>query len=150
MIIIRKMQQDDVAGVMLIEQEVVEFPWSYSIFSDCIKVGYSCWILEEEGVVIGYGLLSLAAEEGHILNLVVRPDKQHQGLGRKMLMHLIEQAKNLEAASVYLEVRQSNNIAYDLYIKTGFTVIGNRKDYYPAKDGREDAVVLELSFKKEK
>ena len=128
MIIIRKMQQADVESVMGIEQEVVDFPWTYSIFS-------------------GYGLLSVAAAEGHILNLVIKPDRHHQGLGRRLLMHLIEQAKTLKAMSVYLEVRRSNEIAYDLYIKTGFIVIGERKDYYPALDGREDALVLELSFK---
>lgn len=148
MIIIRKMQQADVEGVMAIEQDVVDFPWTYSIFSDCIKVGYHCWVLEDEQeAVVGYGLLSIAAAEGHVLNLVIKPENQHQGLGRRMLMHLIEQAKKLNAKSVYLEVRRSNNIAYDLYIKTGFIAIGERKDYYPAIDGREDALVLELSFK---
>ncbi|HQZ87147.1 MAG TPA: ribosomal protein S18-alanine N-acetyltransferase [Gammaproteobacteria bacterium] len=147
MIIIRKMQQADVESVMGIEQEVVDFPWTYSIFSDCIKVGYGCWVLEDEEEVVGYGLLSVAAAEGHILNLVIKPDRHHQGLGRRLLMHLIEQAKTLKATSVYLEVRRSNEIAYDLYIKTGFIVIGERKDYYPALDGREDALVLELSFK---
>ncbi len=149
MIIIRKMQQADVVGVMAIEQDVVDFPWTYSIFSDCIKVGYNCWVLEDEQeAIVGYGLLSIAATEGHVLNLVIKPENQHQGLGRRMLMHLIEQAKKLDAKSVYLEVRRSNHIAYDLYIKTGFIVIGERKDYYPALDnGREDALVLELSFK---
>ncbi|HQW58370.1 MAG TPA: ribosomal protein S18-alanine N-acetyltransferase, partial [Gammaproteobacteria bacterium] len=136
MIIIRKMQQADVESVMGIEQEVVDFPWTYSIFSDCIKVGYGCWVLEDEEEVVGYGLLSVAAAEGHILNLVIKPDRHHQGLGRRLLMHLIEQAKTLKATSVYLEVRRSNEIAYDLYIKTGFIVIGERKDYYPALDGR--------------
>ena len=148
MIIIRKMQQADVESVMGIEQEVVDFPWTYSIFSDCIKVGYGCWVLEDEEEVVGYGLLSVAAAKGHILNLVIKPDRQHQGLGRRLLMHLVEQAKKLNTKSVYLEVRRSNEIAYDLYIKTGFIVIGERKDYYPALDGREDALVLELSFKK--
>lgn len=147
MIIIRKMQQSDVENVMVIEQEIVDFPWTYSIFSDCIKVGYGCWIIEEEEELLGYGLLSIAANEGHILNLVIKPDRHHQGLGRRLLMHLIDQAKKLNAKSVYLEVRRSNTIAYDLYIKTGFIVIGERKDYYPAFDGREDALVLELSFK---
>ncbi|HXH55083.1 MAG TPA: ribosomal protein S18-alanine N-acetyltransferase [Gammaproteobacteria bacterium] len=148
MIIIRKMQQADVESVMVIEQEVVDFPWTYSIFSDCIKVGYGCWVLEEEDEVLGYALLSIAASEGHILNLVIKSDRRHQGLGRRLLMHLIEQAKTLKATSVYLEVRRSNEIAYDLYLKTGFMIIGERKDYYPALvNGREDALVLELSFK---
>ncbi|HEV2523959.1 MAG TPA: ribosomal protein S18-alanine N-acetyltransferase [Gammaproteobacteria bacterium] len=148
MIIIRKMQQADVESVMAIELDIVDFPWTYGIFSDCIKVGYGCWVLEDVEEVVGYGLLSVAAAEGHILNLVIKLDRQHQGLGRRLLMHLIEQAKTLKATSVYLEVRRSNEIAYDLYMKTGFIVIGERKDYYPALESREDALVLELSFKK--
>jgi len=150
MTIIRRMQQDDVPSVMEIEQEVVDFPWTHSIYSDCIKVGYDCWVLDDSDEIVGYGVLSVAAAEGHILNLIIRPERQHQGLGRRMLNHLIEQAKKLQANSVYLEVRRSNTIAYDLYIKTGFIVIGERKDYYPAIDGREDALVLELTFLKQK
>jgi ribosomal-protein-alanine N-acetyltransferase len=146
MIILREMQQQDLDGVMAIEERVCDFPWPYSIFSDCIKVGYSCWVLEDEGEIIGYGLLSVAAHEGHILDLCVKPERQRQGLGRRMMQHLIEQAKKFNASSVYLEVRISNHSAFDLYQKLGFSVIGHRKDYYPHINDREDALVLELVF----
>ncbi len=146
MILLRAMQQKDVPGVMAIEEVVCDFPWTYSIFSDCIKVGYSCWVLEDEGDIIGYGLLSIAANEGHILNLCIKPERQRQGLGRRMMEHLMEQAKQLKAKSVYLEVRVSNHGAFDLYQRLGFAVIGHRKDYYPHINGREDALVLELVF----
>lgn len=146
MTIIRAMEQRDIDGVMAIETVVCDFPWTYSIFSDCIKVGYSCWVLEDEGEIVGYGLLSVAANEAHILNLCIKPEKQRQGLGRRMMEHLIEQAKKLMTHSVYLEVRVSNHGAFDLYQKLGFSVIGHRKDYYPHMDGREDALVLELVF----
>lgn len=148
MIVLREMTQPDVEGVMKIEEVVCDFPWTYSIFSDCIKVGYSCWVLEdkEKEEIVGYGLLSIAGEEGHILNLCIRPENQRQGLGRRMMQHLVSQAKLLQANSVYLEVRVSNHGAYHLYQSLGFTVIGQRKDYYPAVNGREDALVLELSL----
>ncbi len=148
MITLRAMQQNDVAGVMKIEEVVMDFPWTYGIFSDCIKVGYSCWVLEDEEEIIGYGLLSMGADEAHILNVSIQPERQRQGLGRRMMQHLMEQAKLLNAASVYLEVRVSNHHAYDLYKKLGFTVIGHRQDYYPAIGGREDALVLEYRFSK--
>ncbi len=151
MIIIREMRQADVESVMAIETVVCEFPWTYGIYSDCIKVGYSCWVLEDEGghepEIVGYGLFSMAANEAHILQLCIKPDRQRQGLGRRMMKHLLETAKNSGASSVYLEVRLSNHGAFDLYQSLGFTVIGHRKDYYPATNGREDAIVLELSFK---
>jgi [ribosomal protein S18]-alanine N-acetyltransferase len=147
MIILRKMQQEDVDGVMAIENVVCEFPWTASIFSDCIKVGYSCWVLDDQKEIVGYGLLSVAAEEAHILNICIRPENQRQGLGLRMMKHLIKQSRYLNSNSVYLEVRVSNHGAYDLYRKLGFIQTSERKDYYPAKGGREDALVLTLSLK---
>ena len=146
MIILRAMQQEDVEGVMLIENEVVEFPWTASIFSDCIKVGYSCWVLDEEGKILGYGLLSVSASEAHVLNICIKGIRQHQGLGKRMMKHLIKQGRFLRAESVYLEVRVSNANAIDLYQKLGFVRVGERKDYYPAKEGREDALVYSLNL----
>jgi ribosomal-protein-alanine N-acetyltransferase len=147
MIVIRPMQQDDVEGVMIIENAVCDFPWTDTIFSDCIKVGYSCWVLSENNEVLGYGLLSVSAGEGHILNLCIKPSHYRLGLGTRMMKHLIKQGKYLKADSVYLEARISNQKAIDLYHKLGFIQIGERLDYYPAKDGREDAYVLSLSLK---
>ncbi len=147
MIIIRAMEQGDVDQVMVIERAVVEFPWTPSIYSDCIKVGYSCWVLEDNKEILGYGLLSMAANEAHILNLCIKPSRQRQGLGLRMMKYLIEEAKKLNARSVYLEVRVSNLGALELYKHLGFLQIGRRQGYYPAKDGREDALVLELSLK---
>lgn len=148
MIVLRAMTQEDVSGVMEIEETVCEFPWTASIFSDCIKVGYSCFVHadSETNEVLGYGLLSVAANEAHILNLCVKPKVQHQGLGRKMMLHLIETSKRLGAKSVYLEVRVSNYKAISLYRQLKFIQIGERKEYYPAKDGREDAMVFSMSF----
>lgn len=142
------MQERDVDGVMAIEYAVCDFPWTHSIFSDCIKVGYSCWVLEEEHQIIGYGLLSASSGEAHILNLCIKPSKQRQGLGLRMMKHLIEEAKKLRSETLYLEVRESNQGAYDLYKKLGFNESGRRKDYYPARDGREDAIVLSLDLVK--
>lgn len=147
MIILRKMQQEDVDGVMEIENVVCEFPWTASIFSDCIKVGYSCWVLDDEAKVVGYGLLSVSAGESHILNICIKPEYQRRHLGMRMMQHLIKQSRYLDADSIYLEVRVSNPGAYDLYDKLGFVRTGERKDYYPHKDGREDAIVMTLMLK---
>ncbi len=147
MIIIRRMQQEDVEGVMAIENVVCEFPWTASIFSDCIKVGYGCWVLDDAGSVVGYGLLSVSGGEGHILNICIKPDYQKKGLGLRMMQHLIKQCRFADSDSVYLEVRVSNHGAQHLYTKLGFLQISERKDYYPATNGREDALVLSLNLK---
>ncbi len=147
MIELRRMQEGDVLGVMEIEVEVNPSPWSYGIFSDCIKVGYSGFVFEENTEILGYGLFSLGVDDAHILILGIKPKHQRQGLGRWMLEHLLAEIKLTGRKSAYLEVRASNTIAFDLYQKMGFKQIGYRKDYYQIVDGeREDALVLEYIF----
>ena len=79
------------------------------------------------------------------MNISVCPGFKRQGAGQKMLEHLIEYARP-KAEKIFLEVRPSNPGAMVLYQKVGFKEIGVRKNYYPAKDGREDAVMLALDL----
>ncbi len=139
----RLMTVDDVAGIMMIEQQIYEHPWTEGIFRDCIRVGYHGWVYEVENEIQAYGLISIAANEAHILNLCVAPVFQGQGLGKLMLLKLMDTAKALDVKSVFLEVRASNDFAIKLYDNAGFNQLGLRKDYYPAdKNGREDALVF--------
>ncbi len=151
MIVLRPMLVEDVPGVMEIEEVVAEAPWTASIFSDCVKVGYSCWVFadDETNEVLGYGLLSAGAGEAHILNLCIKPRVQHQGYGYRMMQHLIQTAKAMHVNSVYLEVRVSNYRAIELYKKLQFIHTGERKEYYPPSPTtgiREDAMVFTMVF----
>ncbi len=137
----RKMTFADVPEVLTIETQVYTHPWTKGIFNDCIRVGYNCWVLEEYGQILAYGLVSIAANEAHILNICVSPERQGEGLGRRMLYKLIQLAEERLSDSIFLEVRESNLVAQELYEKEGFNRLGVRKDYYPAVDGREDAYV---------
>jgi ribosomal-protein-alanine N-acetyltransferase len=121
------------------------------VFKDCLKTGgYSCWVCDTpDGRVLGYAIVSLVVGEAHIMNIGVEPAIQKRGVGRKLLHHLIETARKGKAETVFLEVRPSNLVAIDLYRKTGFNEIGVRKGYYPAKDGREDALMLALTLLEE-
>ncbi len=141
-IVFRPMSEMDLEHVMEIEKGVYEFPWSIGIFQDCLKVGYCCWILEQDDMVSGYGIMSVLTREAHILNLCIKPDLQNNGLGKEMLDYLIDLAKVHHADVMFLEVRPSNGHALKIYERVGFDEVGNRKDYYPAKFGREDAVIL--------
>ena len=98
------------------------------------------------GELIGYGIMSTGAGEAHILNLCVGSAFQGQGLGRALLTRLLEEAGSLRVDTVFLEVRPSNVPAVTLYESMGFNCIGTRKDYYPAKYGREDATILALTL----
>jgi [ribosomal protein S18]-alanine N-acetyltransferase len=142
---LRQMTHADLPAVMSIETTNYDFPWSEDIFVDCFKAGYRCWVCEAQGKILGYCLMSLAVGEAHILNVSVAPDEQGQGIGRKMMESLIDYARG-RAETIFLEVRPSNPVAIALYEDLGFNEIGIRKDYYPAKSGREDALMLALEL----
>ncbi len=138
----RPMRDPDVAGVMVVELANYPYPWTEGIFRDCLRVGYSGWVLEAAGAIIGYGVLSVGAGEAHILNLSVHPDYQGQGLGRRMLRHLLLAAHGHGADTAFLEVRPSNKRAVRLYETMGFNQVGLRRGYYPSDKGREDALIM--------
>jgi ribosomal-protein-alanine N-acetyltransferase len=138
----RPMQEADLAEVIEIERRSYPYPWTRTIFSDCLRAGYSCWVCERQGIIEGYGVISVAAGESHLLNLCVRPEALRQGIGRKLLKHFVSVARRHGAEVVFLEVWPSNRAALALYGKNGFNELGVRKDYYPAEGGREDALIL--------
>jgi ribosomal-protein-alanine N-acetyltransferase len=140
---VRPMRVDDLGEVLTIEVRAYDFPWTDAVFRDCFKAGYGLWVLESAAGIIGYGVLSAAAQEAHILNLCVAPQHQGHGYGRRLLDRLIDLARWHQVERVFLEVRPSNHSAVALYHRAGFCEIGNRPNYYPAKGARrEDAVVM--------
>lgn len=143
---LRPMCEADLDQVTAIESRAYEFPWSRGIFSDCLRAGYGCWVMDDAGVLVGYALLSVAAREAHILNLCIDPLHHRRGLGRRMLHRLLDLARWHHAERVFLEVRPTNTAAIRLYAEEGFNEIGTRPRYYPALKGREDALVMALEM----
>lgn len=144
---LRIMREEDLAAVLEIEAKNYNFPWSESIFKDCLKSNhYSNWVCEELDVIVGYSIVSILAGEAHIMNICVDPDIKKQGVGSKMLENMIDISRK-KAETILLEVRPSNEAAIALYKKRGFNEIGVRKAYYPSVQGeREDAVMLALDL----
>jgi ribosomal-protein-alanine N-acetyltransferase len=138
----RPMRPADLDRVVAIEDSLYTHPWTRGNFADSLHAGYSCWTLERAGVVVGYGVLTAALDEAHLLNLSIAREVQRRGLGRMLLAHFMAVARAGGARSIYLEVRPSNLIARDLYRRDGFREIGIRRGYYPALTGREDAIVM--------
>ncbi len=138
----RPMTLQDIAQVMIVEQEVYQFPWTERIFSDCIRVGYLCWIALLDQLIIGHPVISVTTDESHMLNLSIAIKHQRKGFGRQFVEFLVQQAAGHDAQTMLLEVRPSNVAAINCYSAAGFNEIGNRKDYYPAPDGREDALLF--------
>jgi ribosomal-protein-alanine N-acetyltransferase len=138
----RPMQVEDLQQVIDVESQSYPHPWTEVIFSDCLHAGYSCWVCGRYGMVEAYGIISTGAGESHLLNICVHPESRKQGIGKKMLRHLIAVAQRHNADVVFLEVRPSNVAARTLYENEGFNELGTRRDYYPAPEGREDALIL--------
>lgn len=143
---LRPMEASDISTVASIERRAYPFPWSPTIFRDCLRVGYNCWIAEVENAVTGYAVLSVAAGEAHILNLCVAPEWQGRGIGRALLTRLIHLARYHRTDGIFLEVRPSNVQARRLYERAGFVEVGRRPRYYPGGAEREDALIMSLPF----
>jgi ribosomal-protein-alanine N-acetyltransferase len=143
---LRPMREDDLDAIMAIERRAYPFPWTHGIFRDCLRAGYPSWVLHLDGAIIGYGVLSIAVGEAHVLNICIDPDLQGTGHGRRLLRSLLKLARGHGSERVFLEVRPSNPNAIALYHDEGFNEIGRRPRYYPAKQGREDAIVMAIEL----
>jgi [ribosomal protein S18]-alanine N-acetyltransferase len=143
---LRPMREDDLDTVIAIEQRAYPFPWTRGILRDCLRADYPAWVLLQNGAIIGYGVLSIAADEAHILNICTAPEAQGRGHGRRLLRSLLQIARGRGVRRMFLEVRPSNPHAIALYHDEGFNEIGRRPRYYPAKDGREDALVMAMEL----
>jgi ribosomal-protein-alanine N-acetyltransferase len=139
---LRPMTAADLDAVEAIERAVYSHPWTRGNFADSLAAGYPCWVLECSGLLAGYAVTMIAAGEAHLLNLSVAAPLQRRGLGSELLRSVERLARDGGAATLYLEVRESNFAARRLYRRHGFAEIGLRKAYYPALQGREDAVTM--------
>lgn len=142
----RPMTEADLEQVVRIERAAYPYPWSRGNFQDCLQAGYSCWVAEIDGELMGYAILLAAAGEGHVLNCCIAPTWQGRGYGRMLMDLVIETARGHGVESLFLEVRPSNTAALRLYQRLGFEGIALRRNYYPADDGREDALVMRLNL----
>ncbi len=144
---IRLMLPSDLKAVAQVERAAYQYPWSLGIFRDCLLAGYYSLVLDVGGSVMGYGIMSIAAAEAHVLNLCVHPNYQRLGYGRRLLNALLMKAQDAKVDKVFLEVRPSNEAALSLYLSVGFERIGMRPGYYQAEGGREDAVILAATLR---
>lgn len=140
------MNEHDLTLVAALEAEAQDFPWSRDHFADSLRAGYSCWVCSVGGSLAGFSVVMHVLDEAHLLNLAVGRSYRGRGYGARLLQTAVEVARENRAQSMFLEVRASNRRALDLYRNYGFREIAQRRDYYPAAMGREDALVLEKEF----
>lgn len=132
----------DIDPVLAAEQRCHEFPWSRGNFADSLAAGHGAWVAREYGRMAGYALVMRGADEAELLNITIMPELQRGGRGSSLLRHLFVEAAGWGANRMLLEVRPGNSPALALYRRHGFAEIGRRRGYYPARGGREDAIVM--------
>jgi ribosomal-protein-alanine N-acetyltransferase len=132
----------DLDAVAATEADLYDFPWTRGNFGDSLAAGYAAWICRMGGALVGYGVLLLVPDEAHLLNISVHRDWQRRGHGQALLEHLEAVARRGDCRFLFLEVRPSNDAGRRLYLRNGYRQIGVRRGYYPARWGREDALVL--------
>ncbi|MFC4779603.1 ribosomal protein S18-alanine N-acetyltransferase [Paenibacillus sp. GCM10023252] len=138
----RSMQLEDIPAIVAIEQEAFTGPWTAEAFTNELTQNHFAkyMVMEDEQHIIGYGGMWVIIDEAHVTNIAIRRDYRGQGLGKRLLMELQRTAVFFGASRMTLEVRVSNQIAQQLYVKLGFQPSGVRPKYY--SDNGEDALIM--------
>lgn len=130
--------------ISLIESRVHRNPWSQEQIKESFqnKNNLVIGVLNQDEL-IGYCFILIAQTEAEILNIAIDINFQRKGLGQILLKECFERLKSQQAKNLFLEVRESNHAAKNLYSKMGFKTIGIRKNYY---SNNEDANMMQLLF----
>jgi len=136
------MTDADLDAVAAAEARIYAFPWTRGNFADSLAAGHGAWLMQQDGHMVGYAVLTQVLDEVHLLNISVLPELQRRGRGSALLVHVVSQARLHAATRMLLEVRPGNLAGLGFYRRHGFVEIGRRRDYYPAHEGREDAIVM--------
>ena len=147
MIEIKRMTIKHLKEVLKIEEMSFSMPWSFqSFYNELASNPYGYYVVAvENDKVLGYGGMWILFEECHVTTIAVDPKRRREGIGRKIMEHLIEKAKEQDVEWVSLEVRASNIPAQNLYRSLGFEIVGIRRKY--SQPNNEDAIIMRLVLK---
>lgn len=138
---IAPMRRRHLPEVLAIEAASYPRPWSSRLFEEELERRGRAYLVARRGErVVGYAGVLMIADDGHIATVAVDPAERRTGVGRSLLLVLVERALELGADQLTLEVRVSNLAAQELYRSFGFAPAGARKGYYG--DNGEDALVM--------
>jgi ribosomal-protein-alanine N-acetyltransferase len=141
---IRRMTLDDLPIVIELDRISFSLPWPERSFRFELteNVASRCWVAEVDERVVAMLVGWMLVDEIHIATIATHPDFRRQGIARKLLSHALMRAIEEGAQSSFLEVRESNLAAQEMYRQFGYQPTGLRKRYY--KDNDEDAILMTL------
>ncbi len=137
-IVIRDFRPSDIAAAAALEAQHQPQPWTEGIFRDELEAPGRIYLVAEEVHLVGFGGVMVVGDEAHITNLLVAATERGRGVGRRVLVTLIEKAIGAGARHLTLEVRSRNEVARRLYSSVGLAPVGVRPNYY----GDDDALIL--------
>ena len=140
-VIIKPLTEEYVDQVCVLEEEAFSMPWHKESFLEMIANENACYLvaLVGEEVVASCGLRNIVGE-GEITNVVTKSTMRGKGVGRQILLRLLEEGSKMGAEAFTLEVRVSNAPAIHLYESLGFVSEGVRKNFY--EEPTEDALIM--------
>ena len=143
-LVIRKMTAEDVPAVVDLDQKSFSLPWPERSFRFELtdNPASRCWVAELDEKIIGMIVVWLIVDEAHVATLATHPDFRRQGIAKRLLSHALRHLIDEGAQSSFLEVRESNLAAQEMYRKFGYEESGRRRRYY--KDNDEDAILMNL------
>jgi ribosomal-protein-alanine N-acetyltransferase len=142
---IRRVRQDDIAEISLLEEASFNDPYPSYFLSELARDNPETFlVITLNNQIVGYGIIDHWEDHDHLISIAVRPDSRRKGFGEALLLEL--EKRRSKDSPLRLEVRQSNLAAMRLYSKRGFTKTGVAEGYYG--DG-EDAIIMEKSLVKE-
>jgi [ribosomal protein S18]-alanine N-acetyltransferase len=141
---IRKMTVDDVPAVVDLDQKSFSLPWPERSFRFELtdNPASRCWVAELDGKVVGMIVVWLIVDEAHVATVATHPEYRRQGIGKRLLAHALRHMIQDGARSSFLEVREGNLAAQEMYRKFGYEATGRRRHYY--RDNDEDAILMNL------
>lgn len=144
-LIIRRMTLDDLPAVVALDRMSFSLPWPERSFRFELTDNSAsrCWVAEADGEIVGMLVAWLLVDEAHIATLATHPAYRRRGIARELLSHALRSMAEEGAVSSFLEVRESNAAAQELYRRLGYEAVGRRKRYY--KDTDEDAILMTLT-----
>ena len=141
MINIREATENDIDGIFLIENSSFTVPWSREMIEETFENKYTKVFAAEDGEeLVGYASIGLMVPDAELLSIAVSSDRRREGIGEMLFDSIKAYADKKDVSDIFLEVRESNEAAIELYLKKGFEVIGRRKQYYQMPV--EDAVLM--------